>query len=307
MYLNTKVTYNELSSYIDQNDYASVDDFFADMRTQAVREIVDGIQSNMRDGFIARTVVSERVVGYPRDPLSPSAAVAKYKGVKLKRNYPLPSLAYRITKVGFIGSFTGNVPILFIDGLTGVTLGTVTIAAIAGQEVTTYINALYRVENLIIVYDATTVGGYKTTVGHGLQTCYTCPTSCSVNAHVTGQAITTPVGTPLTQTNVNELGGLTLSVAMECDNEGWLCSVKNQLTLPVLYKTASLIMEYAIFNTSRGNTNVIRDLDKLKERHTMYAQQFDDSMNRAIETIKLPNDPICFHCRPQVQIRTTLP
>jgi hypothetical protein len=307
MYLNTKVTYNELGAYIDQNDYQSVDDFFTAMRTQAVREVVDGIQANMRDGFISRTVVSAKNVGYAQNPLTASTAAAKYKGVKLTRNYPLPSLAYRVTRVGFIGSFTGNVPVLFIDGLTGVTLGTVTIDAIAGQEVSTYVNTLYRVETLLVVFDATAVGGYKTTVGHGTQACFSCPSSCSVNAHVLGQAITTPVGTPLTQTNVNEMGGLVLSIAMECDSEGWLCQVKNQMALPILFKTAALIMEYAIFNTSRGNTNVIRDLEKLKERHTMYSQQFDAAMDRAIETIKLPNDPTCFHCKQSVQIRTTLP
>jgi len=307
MYLNTKVTYNELSSYVDQNDYPSVDDFFIAMRAQAVRELIDGIQERMRDGFIARTVVTTKNVGYQQNPLTASAAIAKYKGVKLTRNYPLPSLAYRVTRVAFTGSFTGNVPVLFIDGLTGQTIDTVTIAAVAGEEVSTYVNTLYRVETLLAVFDATTVGGYKTTVGHGTQVCFTCPTSCSVNSYVTGQAITTPVGTPLTQTNVNEMGGLTISVAMECDSEGWLCQIKNQLTLPILFRTASLIMEYAIFNTSRGDTNTIRDLEKLKERHTMYASSFDSGMTRALETIVLPNDPTCFHCKKQLQIITTLP
>jgi len=307
-YLNTKVTYSELSSYVDQNDYPDgVDEFFTTIRSQAVREVIDSLQSYMKEGYVGKTVVSTQTIGYAGTALNSSAALAKYKGVKLSRKYPMPNLAYRVTSVGFIGNYTGNVSVLFIDGITGQTLATVVVPAIAGQQVNVSTNALYRVEKLLSVYNATAITGYKTTVSTATQTCYTCPTSCDVNAHVLGQGITATIGSPLTQNNLSDMGGLILGVSMECDVEGWLCAYRQQLAMPILFKVAELVMEYAIFNTGRGNTNVIRDFEKLKQRQQMYRENFDAAMTRILETIKLPNDPICFNCKRVLQIRTTLP
>lgn len=308
-YLNTKVTYNELASYVDQNDYPSVDDLFIAMRSQAVREVVDSITAHMKDGFVSKTVVSTQNIGYAGTTLAASAALAKYKGVKLtrtERNNQV-NLAFRVTRVAFIGNYTGNVTVLFVDGITGVTLGSQVVAAIAGQEVSVDVNELYRVEKLLIIYDATLVAAYKTTVSNTIQTCYSCPTSCSVNAHVTGQAITATIGSPLAQVNLSDMGGLILSVSMECDAEGWMCQYRQQLAMPILFKVAELVMEYALYNTSRGNTNTVRDYDKLVARQSMYRDNFNTAMDRVFNTVNLPNDPICFNCRRGIQIRTTLP
>jgi hypothetical protein len=306
-YLNTKVTYSELSSYVDQNDYPSVDDLFIALRSQAVREVIDSITAHMKDGFVAKTVVSTQTIGYAGTSLATSAALAKYKGVKLWRKYPMPFLAYRVTSVGFIGNYTGNLTVLFVDGITGVTLGTQVVSAVAGQEVSVDVNELYRVEKLLILYNASAITAYKTTPTTSGQTCYTCPTSCSINAHVTAQAITATIGAPLTQSTLSDMGGLILSVSMECDAEGWMCQYRQQLAMPILFKVAELVMEYALYNTSRGNTNTVRDYEKLGARQSMYRDNFNTAMDRVFNTVNLPNDPICFNCRRGIQIRTTLP
>jgi len=308
IYLDTKVKYSELEKYVDQNDVATntVAKLFSSLRSQAAIELIDEINAHMASGYIAKTVVKSSFIGDAGTTLNDSLQSAVLKGVRLTQSSSYPSYAYRISRVGFIGNYTGNVAVLYYDGLTGQLLATDTIAAVANTRVEVDVNRQFRSEIISIVYDATVIDGYKTTL-KGSGTCLNCRDANKVNGYCTGQAITATIGTPLTYSTTNEMGGLSVSLAIECDHQSWICRLKQQLGVAMLYKTAELCMEYALNNTERENTETIRDYELIGNRQQQYHEQYSDSITRALKAVKLPQDPNCFHCNRRNRIAVSIP
>ena len=103
VYLDDKVTYKELEAIIDQKDHFSVDAMFTRWREQAVREVVQGVNEAFADKYIVRTVVDSKLIGTFSDRLRPIVADNVTRGVRFYRCNEWPSVAYRVTRVGFIG------------------------------------------------------------------------------------------------------------------------------------------------------------------------------------------------------------
>lgn len=306
LYLDSKVKYNELNQFIDQNDYANVDEMFTSLRSDAVDMVLAEFQTKMQGRYIAQTVISQQTIGNYSNGLVASAATTKLKGLSLDRCTTFPHLGYRITNVGFIGSYTGNVTVLYYDGLTGVQLATDTVVSVAGQLVTLNVNRIFNVQKLIVAYDATAIGGYQTKIANYINGCISCD-KWRVSKHVTARPITATIGTPLDKTFVSEMGGLIVDLSMECDNTSWLCGIKQQLAMPMLFKVAELVMEYAISSSSRGNTKTMRDKDSLVARHGLYKSEYDTFLETALKRVVLPNDPICFSCKKTNGIFVSIP
>jgi len=306
LYLDSKVKYNELTQFIDQNDYDSVDDMFTSLRSDAVDMVLAEFQTQMQGKYIAQTVINQQTIGNYSNGLTASAATAELKGLTLERCTTFPNLGYRLTNVGFIGSYTSDVTVLYYDGLTGVQLGSDVITAVAGQLVKLDVNRLFNVQKLLVVYDATSIGGYQTKIANYIGSCASC-VKHRVNKHVTARPITATIGTPLDKTYTSEMGGLIVDASMECDNTSWLCGIKQQLAMPMLFKVAELVMEYAISSSSRGNTKTMRDKESLVARHGLYKNEYDTFLKVALSRVVIPNDPICFSCKKTNGIFVSIP
>jgi len=302
-YTAPHVQRRELELIVDQNDYPSVDDLFADLRRQAAKELIAQVQSAFGGRYIAKTIIDQQTIGDAGTTLTASPAGVGYKGLKLNRYNELPNVGYRITRLGFLGQVTGNITFSFVDGLTGQVLGTKVIAAVAGQQVNVNVNALYRVRTLLIVYPATNAG-YKTVTGWGSDCC-SCADFCRLNP--LAQAIPITSATLPTVTNTNDMGGMSVDVSMECDHQTWLCGIREQLAMPMMWKVCELAMGYALFNTGRSNTKTVRDSDQLKDRQLMYRDNFNEAMRLALAQVNLPDDPWCFECVRSNRIAVAIP
>ena len=300
LYLNSKITYSELSDYIDQNDYANVDSMFTSIRSNAVDLFLAEYQTEMRNKYVSKTVINQQTFGNYDNGLKSSAATAKLKGILFDRCTNYPQLGYRVTNVGFIGDHTGNITVLYYDGLTGKQLASDTIAAIAGELVKLNVNRLFNVTDLIIAYDATAIDAYQTKIDCYVTGCRSC-SKWKVNAHCEAKPITATIGSPFSYTATNEMGGLVVDVSMECDNESWLCGIKQQLAMPIMFKIAELVMEYAITSSSRGNTRTMRD------RKSLIKSEYEKHLKLALSRAAVPNDPICFHCRKTNGVYVAIP
>jgi len=310
IYLDTKVTYSELNDFVDQTDVSknTVAKLFGSLRDQAALELVGKINEQMAGGYIHKTVVKSQFIGDAGTTLTASAASAVLKGVRFQQYNSYPSYQYRVSRLGFIGNYTGNVTVIYYDGLTGQQLATDTVAAIAGQRIELNVNRTFRTEILTVVYDATGIDGYQTTVNGSAGTCYSCRGNANkINGYCYGQALTAPIGTPLDPTYTNDMGGLTVTLNVECDNQSWICNIKQQLGIAMLYKTAELAMEYGLNNTSRENTSTIRDASRLDDRHQMYHELYESNMKSALAAISLPTDSPCFVCKRKSRITQAIP
>ncbi len=305
IFLNSKVTYNEMSKFIDQNDFSDVDEMFTEKRTDAVDLFLSEFQNEMQGNYLARTVIDSGTVGNYSNGLSSSPASAILKGVSFERCTNEPMLGYRVSRIAFIGAYTGNVTVTYYDGITGASLATDTIAAVSGTEVSLDVNRLFNVQKLIMVYDATGINGYVTKIDN-IGSCSSC-SKYRINKHVTARGITTPIGTPLSKTYVSDTGGLIVDLAMVCDNTTWLCNIKQYLAIPIMFKIAELVMEYAITSSGRSGTKMTRDYDSLKERHGLYKSEYEKHLELTLSRVVLPNDPICFKCQKKAGIYNAIP
>jgi len=303
--LNSEITYNELTKYVDQNDFADVDEMFVTKRSEAVSLFLLEFQNEMQPRYIAQTVISQGRIGNYSSGLTSSPASAIAKGVSFERCTNFPALGYSISMLSFIGAYTGVVTVNYNDGLTGQLLATDTINAVSGQEVNLSVNRVFNVQKLIVTYDATGIGAYVTKADY-LGGCMSC-SKHRVNKHVTARGITTANGTPLIKTNVSDLGGLMIDVAMVCDNTSWLCGIKNYLATPIMYKTANLLMKYALTSSGVENTNTMRDKGELDGRREFYEAEYQRHLKLALKRIQVPNDPICFNCKKTNDIYVSIP
>ena len=302
-YVEPHLQRRELESIIDQNDYASVDALFADLRSQAANELISNVQSALRDKFIAHTIIEQQTIGDAGTTLTASPAGVGYKGLKLQRYNEIPNVGFRVTRLAFLGQVTGNITFSFVDGLTGQVLGTKVVACVAGQMVSVNVNALYRVRTLLIVFPATNAG-YKTMTGWGSDCC-SCKDYCRLNS--LAQAIPITATTLPTVAATNEMGGLIVDVSMECDTQSWICGIREQMAQPMMWKICELAMAYALFSTGRNNTSTVRDRDKLQERQMMYRDNFAEAMRLSLLQVRLPDDPWCFECVRTNRIAVAIP
>jgi hypothetical protein len=304
VFINSRVTYSELSDYIDQKDHISVDELFDSLRKDAAREVLDEIQSFMQPNYIARTVRDVQTLGaYNKLTTEPSDAI--YKGVQLEKCSWGDNLAYRVGRIGFISQYTGNVVIKYFDGITGEELASDTIAAIAGKEVSMYVNRFFAVDKLNIFYDATSISSYRNTVDCYITGCVSC--KWKINAYSYAYAKTASLSNPVDVDSSNSMGGLIADVSLECDHTRWLCGIRQYLSTPMMWKVGELILRYAIDNSMRANTRTVRDVEKLVVRAESYRSEYQESMQRSLKRIQVPNDPMCYNCKRKSGIFVAIP
>lgn len=310
VFINASVTIAELGQITDTNETASVDEFFRERRAMAVREMVDAIQDHNRPSYIFKSIVANEVAGWETDELELSVETADLVGVSLKRKDPNEYLRYRVTEIMLFLNSTGNVTVTAYDLDTGVTLASVVVATVAGQISTEYVDWSFRNRNVAILYNSTAKAPYKTML-HG-SGCSTCKGGGWLNCNkaVTGRATTVAIGDAVINGNTSlgqDMGGLKVRYSVDCDHETWLCSIRASLALPILWKTAELIMEYGIFQTSRENRSTKLDRTQLEKRQIMYHEKYSDAMERLFKTMNYPKDSTCFVCKRTSKYVTMLP
>jgi hypothetical protein len=310
VFINGSVTHGELAQIADGNETASVDDFFRERRSMAVREMIAEVQDHNRPSYVFKSIISNDVIGEETEDLDMSQVTGGRVGVSLKRRNPNTYLRYRITEIMLFLNTSGNVTVTAYDLDTGVTLASAVVATVAGQISTAYVEWNFKARNIAILYDSTGKQPFRTRLhGHG---CSTCKGGGWVNCNstVTGRATAVNNGDPVTNVTAKiakDMGGMKVRYNVECDHETWLCSIRASLALPLLWKTAELVMEYGIFTTSRENRSTKLDRSQLEKRQSMYREKYAEAMARIFDTMNTPKDPFCFVCRRTSKYVTQLP
>lgn len=212
-------------------------------------------------------------------------------------------------------NFNGVVPVFVYDLFQNKLLDTINITAVSGEVVTVYPNKTYRSVrkelDLIFVYDATAFSSVKTTVTEG--GCKSCGDGGSMvylNQYLSTRSISILAADAKIEDNLTasgDTGGLSLVYSIQCNYEEWLCAISNSVALPILFKTAYEIMDYAINNSFRLNTATTINIDTMKLRRDEYTTRYKEAMDTLLQNIKLPNDEKCFECRQKSKHVVILP
>lgn len=309
--LDNLITTKEIESYIDA-DYGSASEFIDEKISFAVTNVVNEANNHFQKYYIPRTILDDRRAGFFDQDKVLVAAEAKYKGLELELCEQDTYYELYVSAIETYFNYTGDVDVLIIDTMTGQTLDTITVSSVAGEIVTTYVGKSYksdkRKRRIGFVYDATSIPNYKTSlIGEGCHACN--QNKYTLSGIVNGRNIEYDLADAPILTNItsgSDTAGLSVRFNVSCDNESWICNYRNLLALPILYRTAELIMDYALFNSDRLNSQSVKK-NNIDARQMKYHEDYLAALETVLKNMIPPTDGMCFECKRNAKYVTTLP
>lgn len=284
--------------------FSGVSDFFEKKRAFAIQSVVSEVISHLRKEFKAGTLLSNYRIGQPQDNLKMIAGDGYLKGINIDLCNSDSFLNLFISEISLQVNYTGDVNVLVFDLITGKLIDTITITCTADEVSTVYPAKEFasnrRKLNLLFAYDST---------GKNSNTTYLKNNGCS---DCTGHSINNPYGkisaVKILDTGakiksnlkvIGETGGMSIVHSVSCNHYQWLCSYSNLLAMPILYKYAESVMQFArdVSPNDRLNTTNNINAEEIERRRAFYEGKYKDSIKTVVENIKLPSDKRCFECK----------
>jgi hypothetical protein len=279
-----------------------------DMFVNAVRA-----GNKSRRVFQTNSYLEQGVAGvYSENLQTVNANSSKKRGVAMYlNNYPYVKVG--VTSVSIMALSTGNIDVQVYDAIQNKLLDTITIEAIAGEISTTVVNKTYKSNGqrleLAFLFDGANAT-YKTDLAANKRGCRSCSGFKHNTKYCTLQGVEVSDTASVTRNNLkgspSVTSGLSVTYNLECDIEPFICSIKNGLVLPILYKTASLVMNAAAISQRNNSKARLEPAEYYQERESWYEMKYRESLDTLINGIQLPND-VCFSCEPRVSRVTGLP
>jgi hypothetical protein len=132
-----------------------------------------------------------------------------------------------------------------------------------------------------------------------------------------GIELTTDGTNVLTSKSSKYTTGMSLTYNVNCDRQGWLCSVGGTMALALAYATAVEIYNYAltISPNQRVNTTVIVNrgqnknelMDGIMAARDIAATRYSEDLGATLQNMRLPDDTHCWDCRKNMKYVTALP
>ena len=311
--LDELVPYKEVEQYLT-SDYASADELIDEKIEFAVKNVVAEMGSHFAKSYIPRTILSDKRAGFISETQTEKAAEANtLRGIELRICDNQSYLSLYVSSIDTYLNYTGALNILVIDTMTGQTLDTIAVTSVAGEVVTTYVDKTYNAEKrkrrIAFVYDCTGIPNYLTNlISAGCTACN--KGEYNLNGYVTGRTIKVGTGVDPILANIeshSDTAGLSVNFNLHCDNRSWLCAHRSTIAMPILYRTAEAIMEFADFNSDRFNTKASIKNEQIQERLMKYHEDYTRQLDIALKSIQTPMDGVCFICKRRAASVTTLP
>jgi len=228
------------------------------------------------------------------------AVSGKLKGIQLKlKNYPYFSVL--ISSISFYAHETKTINIFIYDLVTGKLLDTFSLVTTSGEVSSIIVNKKYGVESKTIELFICTDSDISfnqaiLSKGH----CNGC-----TNTHANAYTYLTYSETSSSEIITANLqggtstGGISFSYSLECSIDPFICSMAGTLGMPILYKSASLIME-ELSVSKRQNSIITIYKETHEDLMNKYEMEYQSSLGAIFNNMKTPND-ICFHCNSSIK------
>lgn len=303
---------NDLAGLSIKDADASISDEYASglrMIKNKINLATQLIMNHLRAGttkFLAYSTVENGVCGIFTDKKIIPSELGKKKGIQIRlKNYPYLTLS--ISSISFYAHETKAIDIYIYDLITGQLLDTFPVSTTAGQVVSVIVNKKYGVESktteLFICTDSDiSFNQAILSKGH----CNGC-----TNSHSNAYTYLSYAETSSTEVIASNLqggqstGGISLSYSLECSIDPFICSMANTMGMPIVYKTAALVME-ELAVSKRQNSIITIHKETHEELQAKYEAEFQASLGAIFNNMKPPND-MCFHCNSSIKTRAFAP
>lgn len=287
-------------------DLASIDNAINEEQVSAVQEIqraialskaivTQEVRGHLATRYEMPTLLDGVTAGEFPATRQSQAAQAYNAGVQFRMHQNDHAALY-ITNLRLLVNYTGDVDVKLWNLYTGQAEQTETIACTAGQIAQA--DVLWSLPNngqrgrYFVGYDATSVPTWKTNIGardYGGCNC----AGGSIKArevYVSGSKVT---GDVLAGNLVSEQGtsGLAVTFSVSCVSDYLLCSLKQALALPLLYKTGEQLA-YRIKHTKRLN-RLVAYMGDYQELIEYFEREYAKHMTQLMKHLVPPSGP-CF-------------
>lgn len=289
-----------------------IEDWMAERRRIATQYVVQDVVHNINGAFKASTLIDNARLGVWPDVESLASAEAGYEnGIMIEVCSPASNTKINITGIEFYGETTGVVTATIYDLTDGTVIATLTANAVAGQicyfeDVDVVVQNLRAKRRIFITTDQTSF--YKAQMSVG---CASCKPTCYKRGNGLLESnsvrfVDTDKKVYMNRTSAPNTGGLSVIVSVSCDHLAFLCEIKSQMALPLLYCLGREIHTTALYNWDRWGIQNLRKEDieaRRDELEALYAK----FMAGLIKNIQVPSDVHCYVCDKQVYPGVILP
>jgi len=307
------------------DQYLNGVELFEDKRAFAWRKISSDVLTKLSPMMKSDTVIENKRVGQVVSNyanVQTALGAGNYGGIRLKIDPNTVSyLNFYLADINLaIDSTNTNVPVLIFDMTTGKLIETITYAEGAlDQFIGKTFTSAKRKLDIAIVYESdintvkfTPKKGTCTSCGGGPRESHICPFVDAI-----GIELTTDGTNVLTSSSSKYTTGMSLTYSINCDRQGWMCSIGGLMALPLAYATAVEVYNYAltISPNQRVNTSVIVNrgqnkpelMDGIMAARDIAATRYNEELGAMLQNMRLPDDTHCWDCRKNMKYVTALP
>lgn len=295
-------------------DYASVEALFKDKLSLAIDIITNQIHAIFQPRYRAKSVVDGFKMGFPVENKVIVPSVATYKGILFDMSSESSYVDFFISELSLFVNYTGTVQVNVFDLIQGSVIDTITVDAVAGKITTIYPQKLYRSSKrklqLYFAYDASSINSFKTqSSSNG---CTSCSGHMISNSYETMGAFAMELSASAVRSSMipaSDTGGLSITHSLQCNHTEWICANSNLLSNTILFKTASLLHEFALNESpnTRFNTTEGLNADLIDRRMKNAEMQYLAWMDNHAGSMVLPNDQLCYQCFSNYNHKISLP
>lgn len=292
----------------------------SDIISFAQNKIRIDVLANLQGCLKRTTILRQEVTGFYRDFENLlTVAGAFRRGIQLKVDSD-PYVEIYIRKIRLFLNVAIVSNILVYDLIEGRQIDSIPFTSVANEIIDVIINKAYGSDkqeiNLLFTYDGSLAAGYRSTTSKG-GNC----TGCGGNRFVSSQGAQIAAGAAIQDSNVtngSETYGMSITYALNCTVEPFLCSIREFLQYPTLYLAASMLMEHAQYD-QRINSFITIGKGDHKELAIKYEQEYnvqlfggynEDGTRKIqqgiMDSLSLPED-LCFKARAKIRNVTSLP
>jgi hypothetical protein len=259
------ITTKEVGDFIN-SDYESAEELIEDKIDLATKKVSDRITNHLSEFMRSSSVIESARLGFPQDNLQ-LVTGGDLRGIRIELKNETSFLDLFISSLSLQVNYTGQVSIYVFDLMQNKLIDTLSMNAVSGELSHLVVNKTYpstrRKLNLAFVYDASSISSYKTYIKQGY--CSTCTGSsydAGINNYIKAggiKVVSASVKTYENTTSIDNTAGMSLIYSLQCNPTEWLCSFSNLMAMPIAYKTAYNIMEYAVNVSKRLNSSTLID------------------------------------------------
>ena len=291
---------------LSTEDAASFKEVWDDIYSFAVSSLESDCLVHMQKYFKTNILLENALSGYHTVPQVAEVASAKKKGTAIEL-WGSKNTVIFVNNIELWLKTAINSNIQIWDYDHNVLLDTIAFTGVAGFN-QIQINKKYDIKGqrkwLYISFDGSLSDTQQTV---STSDCFYLCNFTTRYATVRGAQI--DAADPVLKNNMEFSGnshGMVVNFNVQCDIGNFICSNRDLLKTPLMWKLGESIMMERI-NSDRLNFYTMVNSEQAQELANMYGAKYVQTLNATLENLNFEGDAICFPCEKEVMYKINLP